>query len=58
MPGHWSVGVIPIRLLDGALSLGEIRGGCLPGGSLGRLFPGGWGYDPTWIIVWPGAFQH
>ena len=58
MPAHWYVGLIPIPLVGGALSLGEIRGGCVPGGSLGSLFTDGWGCDPTWIIVWPGAFQH
>ena len=30
---------------------------CL-GGTLGSLFTGGWGCDPTWIIVWHGASQH
>ena len=49
--------LIPIPLVGGALSLSEIRGGCVPGGSLGSLFPDGWGSDPTWIIVWPGASQ-
>ena len=51
------MGLIPIPLVGGALSLGEIRGGCVPGGSLGSLFTDGWGCDSTWIIVWPGAFQ-
>ena len=32
------MGLIPILLVGGALSLGEIRGGCVPGGSSGRLF--------------------
>ena len=41
--------------VGGALSLGEIRGGYVPGGSLGSLFTDGQGYDPTWIVVWPGA---
>ena len=27
------MGLIPIPLVDVALSLGEIRGGCVPGGS-------------------------
>ena len=39
-------------LVGGALSLGEIRGGCVPGWgqSLGSLFPDGQGCDPTWIV--------
>ena len=46
-------------LPTGALSLGEIKGGCVPGvgRSLGRLFTDGWGCVPTQIIVWPGASQ-
>ena len=39
------------------LSLGEIRGGCVPGGSLGSLFTDGQGCDPTWTVVWPRASQ-
>ena len=42
----------------GALSLDGIRGSCVPEGSLGSLFTDGWGCDPTWIVVWPGASQH
>ena len=57
MPAHWQVEVIPIPLVGRALSLGEIRGGCVTGVSLGSLFTDGWGCDPTWIIVWPGASQ-
>ena len=45
--------LIPIPLVGGALSLGEIRGGCVCGGvSLGSLFTDGWGCDPTWIVIW------
>ena len=51
MPTHW---MILILLVGRALSLDEIRGGCVPGGSLSSLFTNGWGCDPTWIIVWPG----
>ena len=58
MPAHWKVGLIPIPLTGGALSLDEIKGGCVPDGSLGSLFIDGWGCDPTWIVVWPGASQH
>ena len=50
--------LIPIPLVDGVLSLGEIRGSHVPGWSLGRLFTDGWGCDPTWIVVWPGVSQH
>ena len=57
MPAHWKVGLIPIPLVGRALSPGEIRGACIPGGSLGSLFIDGWGCDPTQIVVWPGASQ-
>ena len=49
--------LIHIPLVGGALSLGEIRGGSVPGGSLGSLFTDGQGCDPTWIVAWPGASQ-
>ena len=29
----------------------------MPGGSLGSLFKEGWGCDPTWVVVCPGASQ-
>jgi len=45
-------------VLGWALSLDEIRGSCVPVGSLGSLFTDGWGCDPTWIVVWLGASQH
>ena len=35
------------------MSLGEIREGCVPGGSV----TDGRGCDPTWIVVCPGASQ-
>ena len=44
-------------MVGGALSQGEIRGGCVSGGTLGRLSANGWGCVPTQIIVWPGASQ-
>ena len=47
------VGLIPFPR---ALSLGEIRGCCVPRASLGSLFTG-WGCGPTWIIVWPRGSQ-
>ena len=50
--------MILITLLGGALSLGEIRGGCVPGGSLGRMFTDWWGC--LWCCLdycWPGASQ-
>ena len=50
--------LIPIALVGGALSLGEIRGGDVPRESLGSLFTNGEDCNPTWIVVWPGAFQH
>ena len=49
--------LILIPLVGGALSLGVIRGRCVPGGSLGSLFADGWGCVPTWFVVWPGASQ-
>ena len=57
MPAYWWVELIPIPLVDGALSLGEIRVGCVPGGSSGNLFTEGWSCDLTWIVVFPGASQ-
>ena len=49
--------LIPIPRVGGVLSLGEIRGGYVPGEFLGNLFSDGWGCDPTWIIVWSRASQ-
>ena len=57
MPDHWWVELIHIPLVDGALSLGELRCGCVPGGSLGSMFTDEQGCDPTWIVVWPGDSQ-
>ena len=37
--------LILIPLVGGALSLGEIRGSCVPGRSLGSLFADRWGCD-------------
>ena len=39
------------------LFLDGIRGSCVPEGSLGSLFTEGWGCDPTWVVVCPGASQ-
>ena len=50
--------LIPVPLGSRALFLGEIGGSFVPGGSLGSLFTDGWGCDPTWIVVSPGASQH
>ena len=50
--------MILISLVGGALSLGVIRGDCVPGVSLGSLFTDGWGCIPTQFVVWPGASQH
>ena len=60
MPAHRFVGLILILLplVGGALSLDGIRGVCVPEGSLGSLFTEGWGCDPSWIVVCPGASQH
>ena len=49
--------LILIPLLSGALSLGMIRGSCVPGGSLGSLFANEWGSVPILFVVWPGASQ-
>ena len=60
MLAYWKMELIPIPLVVGALSLGEIRGGFVPGGggSLGSLFTDEHGCDPTWIVVWPGTSQY
>ena len=49
--------LILISLVGGASSLDGIRGSCVPEESLGSLFTKGWGCDPTWVVVCPGAFQ-
>ena len=43
--------------VGGALSLGETEAAVCLGGFLGSLFTDGWGCDPTWIVVLPGASQ-
>ena len=58
MPAHCWVELILIPLVGGAVSLDEVRGSCVPEGSLGSLFTEGRGCDPTWIVVCPGASQH
>lgn len=50
--------LILILLIGGDLFLGEIRGSCVPEGSLGGSFTDGWGCDPTCMVVCPGASQH
>ena len=42
--------LIPVPLVDRALSLGEIRGGYVPEGSLGSLFAVGRGCEPTGLL--------
>ena len=49
------VGADSYLSMGGTLSLGDIRDGCVPEGSLGSLFDDGCDCVPTWIIVWPGA---
>lgn len=49
--------LILIPLMGGALFLDGIRGSCVPEGSLGSQFTEGQGYDPAWIVVFPGASQ-
>ena len=39
------------------MSLGEVRGSCVSGGSLGSLFTDGRGCDPTWVVVCHVASQ-
>ena len=41
--------LIPFPLVGKAMSLVEMRGSCVPGGSLGSLLNDGQGCDPTWI---------
>ena len=57
MSAPWQEMLILIPLVGGALPLAGIRGSCVPEGSLGSLFTEGWGCDPTWVVVWPGASQ-
>ena len=55
MPAHWQVELIPIPLVGGALSLCEIRGSCVPGGSLGSLFTEGRAVIPSGLFsAWLG----
>ena len=49
--------MIPIPLMGGPLSLDGIIDVCVPGGTLGSLLTDGWGCDPTWFFVCPGASQ-
>ena len=44
------MGQIPIPLVGGALSLVEVRGGCVPGGSLGSLFTDGGAVVPPGLL--------
>ena len=47
-------------LVGGALSVGVIKGGCVPGGggvSLDSLFVDEWGCVPTLFVVWTRASQ-
>ena len=43
--------------VGGALSLGDIRGGCVLGVSLGSLLADGWDCVHIQIIIWPEASQ-
>ena len=45
-------------LMGGALTLGVIRGSCVPGRTLGSLFADGWGSVPILFVVRLGASQH
>ena len=49
--------LILIPLVGWALSLDGIRGGLVPGVSLGSLFTEGQCCNPTWIVVGPGVSQ-
>ena len=51
------MGLILIPLLGGALSLGEVIGGCVPGGSLGSLFSDGWGVIPPGLLFGLGLLS-
>ena len=57
MPAHWWMGLIPIPLVGGALSLSEIRGGCVPGGSLGSLFTDGGAVIPPGLLFGLGLLS-
>ena len=43
--------------MGGASSLGDIRGSCVPRGSLGSLFTDGWGCDPTGLLFGLGLLS-
>ena len=43
--------------MEGALSLGAIRGGYVSRKTLGSLFSDGFRCIPTLFVVWPGASQ-
>ena len=49
--------ILIIPLVGGALSLGVIRGSCVPRSSLGNLLADDWGYVPTWFSVQPEDSQ-
>ena len=49
--------LIPIPLVGGALFLGEIRGGCVPGGSLGSLFTDGGAVIPPGLLFGLGLLS-
>ena len=54
-PTHCKVELSLVPLVG--LSLGMIRGVCVPRRSFGSLSVDGWGYVPTLFVVWSGASQ-
>ena len=46
-----------VPLKGKALSLGVIRGVCVPGRTLGSLFANGWGFVPTLLFFGLGLFK-
>ena len=57
MPAHWQVRLIPLPLVGGALSLGAIRSGSVPGGSFGSLFSDRRGCAPTCLLLGLGLLS-
>ena len=47
MSTHWWLELSLVPLVGGALSLGVIRGSCMPGKTLGSLSAEEWGSVPT-----------
>ena len=58
MSAHWWVELSLVPLVGEAVSLGEIRGSCVPGWTLSSLSADEWVCVPTLFVIWPGASLH